>query len=97
MADNKKIVFLVDDDLTNLTVGKKALSDSFRVFTMDYHTGFLVQRYCFKKNAVKDYLSVKGTLNDLCTKYDISYHNVLQTLEYYLWLEVIIDKVCGKK
>jgi putative two-component system response regulator len=35
MEANKKIVFLVDDDLTNLTVGKKALSDSFKVFTMD--------------------------------------------------------------
>jgi len=32
---DKKTVFLVDDDITNLTVGKKALSDFYRVFTMD--------------------------------------------------------------
>ena len=31
----KKIIFLVDDDVTNLTIGKKALSGTYNVLTLD--------------------------------------------------------------
>ena len=31
----KKIIFLVDDDVTNLTIGKKALSGTYNVITLD--------------------------------------------------------------
>ncbi|GMO58211.1 MAG: hypothetical protein Ta2G_18300 [Termitinemataceae bacterium] len=34
MADSSKTIFLVDDNLTNLTMGKAALKDMFRTFTM---------------------------------------------------------------
>ena len=35
MDSKRKIVFLVDDDMTNLTVGKKAISNSYDVFTLN--------------------------------------------------------------
>ena len=34
MATERKTVFLVDDDITSLAVGKKALSDMYNVFTL---------------------------------------------------------------
>ncbi|GHV39445.1 two-component system response regulator [Clostridia bacterium] len=34
MQDTKKTVFLVDDNMTNLMVGKKALSEQYRTFTI---------------------------------------------------------------
>jgi len=35
MGSKQKIVFLVDDDMTNLTVGKKALADNYKVLTFN--------------------------------------------------------------
>jgi len=35
MSDNRKTIFLVDDDITNLTVGKNTLSEYYDVFTMN--------------------------------------------------------------
>jgi len=35
MSENRKTVFLVDDDITNLTVGKNALTEHYKVFTLD--------------------------------------------------------------
>ncbi|MCL2226013.1 MAG: response regulator [Oscillospiraceae bacterium] len=35
MDKKRKTVFLVDDDMTNLTIGKKALSGVYNVFTLD--------------------------------------------------------------
>jgi len=35
MDKKRKTVFLVDDDMTNLTIGKKALSSVYNVFTLD--------------------------------------------------------------
>lgn len=32
---NRKTIFLVDDDVTNLTIGKNALSDAYNVFTLN--------------------------------------------------------------
>ncbi|MCL2387618.1 MAG: response regulator [Defluviitaleaceae bacterium] len=32
---DKKVIFLVDDDMTNLMVGKKALSNAYKVFTLN--------------------------------------------------------------
>jgi len=34
MDTARKTIFLVDDDMTNLAIGKKALSDSYNVFTL---------------------------------------------------------------
>jgi len=34
MDSTRKTIFLVDDDMTNLTIGKKALADSYNVFTL---------------------------------------------------------------
>ncbi len=34
MDDGRKTVFLVDDDMTNLTVGKNVLSETYKVFTI---------------------------------------------------------------
>jgi len=34
MDTTRKTIFLVDDDMTNLTIGKKALADSYNVFTL---------------------------------------------------------------
>jgi len=34
MDSARKTIFLVDDDMTNLTIGKKALADSYNVFTL---------------------------------------------------------------
>jgi len=34
MDKKRKTIFLVDDDLTNLTIGKKALVDLYNVFTL---------------------------------------------------------------
>ena len=34
MDTTRKTIFLVDDDMTNLTIGKKALSASYNVFTL---------------------------------------------------------------
>ena len=35
MGDRMKIIFLVDDDITNLTIGKKALTGHYTVFTIN--------------------------------------------------------------
>ena len=35
MNSARKIIFLVDDDMTNLMLGKKALSEAYSVFTLD--------------------------------------------------------------
>jgi len=35
MTQERKTVFLVDDDITNLTIGKKALSGTYNVFTLN--------------------------------------------------------------
>ena len=35
MNKNLKTIFLVDDDMTNLTIGKKALVDTYNVFTLN--------------------------------------------------------------
>ena len=35
MDDKKKTIFLVDDDITNLKVGKNALSSLYRVFALN--------------------------------------------------------------
>ncbi|MCL2227260.1 MAG: response regulator [Oscillospiraceae bacterium] len=35
MNSRRKTIFLVDDDLTNLAIGKKALSSTYSVFTID--------------------------------------------------------------
>jgi putative two-component system response regulator len=35
MSDNRKVIFLVDDDITNLTVGKNVLAEYYDVFTMN--------------------------------------------------------------
>jgi putative two-component system response regulator len=32
---NRKTIFLVDDDMTNLTIGKNALDDAYNVFTFN--------------------------------------------------------------
>ena len=34
MSSSRKCIFLVDDDITNLTVGKNAISEKFNVFTI---------------------------------------------------------------
>jgi len=34
MDSTRKAIFLVDDDMTNLAIGKKALADSYNVFTL---------------------------------------------------------------
>ncbi|MCL2232421.1 MAG: response regulator [Treponema sp.] len=34
MDTTRKTIFLVDDDMTNLTIGKKALADAYNVFTL---------------------------------------------------------------
>ena len=34
MDTARKTIFLVDDDMTNLTIGKKALADYYNVFTL---------------------------------------------------------------
>ena len=38
MEKKRRTIFLVDDDITNLTVGKKVLSPSYNVFTLDSAT-----------------------------------------------------------
>ena len=35
MQSKRKTIFLVDDDMTNLTIGKKALAGSYNVFTLN--------------------------------------------------------------
>ncbi|MCL2227216.1 MAG: response regulator [Oscillospiraceae bacterium] len=35
MEELRKTIFLVDDDMTNLTIGKKALAGKFNVFTLN--------------------------------------------------------------
>jgi len=35
MDAKRKTIFLVDDDITNLTIGKKALADYYKVFTLN--------------------------------------------------------------
>ncbi|MCL2193234.1 MAG: response regulator [Treponema sp.] len=42
MDANHKIVFLVDDDMTNLTVGKRALTSFYNVYTIGSGKALLV-------------------------------------------------------
>ncbi|MCL2223519.1 MAG: response regulator [Defluviitaleaceae bacterium] len=39
MDNQRKTIFLVDDDITNLTIGKKALSGTYNVFTLNSAQG----------------------------------------------------------
>jgi len=50
MAEDKKIIYLVDDELTSLMLGKKILAEHYEVFTMDSGAAFLE----FLKKGVPD-------------------------------------------
>jgi len=50
MAEDKKVICLVDDELTSLMLGKKILAKHYKVFTMDSGAAFLE----FLENGIPD-------------------------------------------